>query len=213
MPPKAAAAAVKIPRRRTKVDPAHPVYELDIWMAYTEPPIYRSVVVPAEFTLGDLHDALQVLFDWEQCHLHHFVTKDRRFFEVPHDEDFDLGFGPEKFDEDEFTLRDMVEELKQGLEYEYDFGDGWIHLMKIIRSHPDATGFSQMPMCVEGALAAPPEDCGGIPGYYNLVDALNDKKHPDHEYLKEWFGGELDAEVFDSKEINRELARCFAKRK
>jgi hypothetical protein len=52
----------------------------------------------------------------------------------------------------------------------------------------------------------PPEDCGGIPGFYNLLEAINDPEHEQHEELLEWLGGDFDPQGFSVDEVNRGLA-------
>lgn len=62
------------------------------------------------------------------------------------------------------------------------------------------------PICVDGKPQGPPEDCGGIPGYYNLLEALRDPAHLEHADLLDWLGGEFDPEAFSVDEVNRRLA-------
>lgn len=91
--------------------------------------------------------------------------------------------------------------------YEYDFGDGWDHELKIEKIVPaDLT--AHYPRCTAGSRACPPEDCGGPPGYERLLEALRDPKHEDHEQMREWIGGEFDPEAFDLDEVNRVLKRA-----
>ena len=70
---------------------------------------------------------------------------------------------------------------------------------------PDAA--FKHPVCLGGANACPPEDCGGLWGYYNLLEALSDPKHSDHADMKEWLGGEWDAARFELGETNEILKR------
>jgi hypothetical protein len=58
---------------------------------------------------------------------------------------------------------------------------------------------------IAGKNACPPEDCGGIPGYYDLIDAIKNPKHPRHEELVEWLGEEWDETAFDLDAINARL--------
>jgi len=66
---------------------------------------------------------------------------------------------------------------------------------------------------VDGAGRCPPEDCGGIPGFYALLEALADPDHPDHDDLMDWHGGAFDAENMDAKQINKRLAHIATRRK
>jgi hypothetical protein len=61
------------------------------------------------------------------------------------------------------------------------------------------------PVCLDGARACPPEDCGGIPGYGRLLAALADPKDPEHDELAEWAPDGFDPEVFDLVAANRRL--------
>jgi hypothetical protein len=53
--------------------------------------------------------------------------------------------------------------------------------------------------------ACPPEDCGGIWGYYDFLKAIQDPKHEEHESMLEWVGGGFDPDEFDMNTINRKL--------
>jgi hypothetical protein len=125
-------------RRRPKVDPAHPVYELDLWLVDSEPLVWRSL---AKLTLGQLHWLIQIMMAWDDSHLHCFETRNRRRFEPSEpgggvDAMWTSWFGgnrPKPQDEDRVTLRDVFEELKQPLRYVYDYGDNWEHDIKIDR--------------------------------------------------------------------------------
>jgi len=56
--------------------------------------------------------------------------------------------------------------------------------------------------CLDGARACPPEDCGGVGGYENLLKILKNRKHPEHKSMKEWLGRSFDAEAFDLAKAN-----------
>jgi len=88
--------------------------------------------------------------------------------------------------------------------HEYDFGDGWEHtivLEKIIAPDPKA----RYPRCLDGARACPPEDCGGIYGYGDFLEAIKNPDHEQHEEMLEWIGGEFDPEEFDPEAVNQSL--------
>jgi len=90
------------------------------------------------------------------------------------------------------------------LSYVYDFGDNCEHELvveKILEPNPGIC----YPVCIGGEDACPPEDCGGIWGYYALLAALRDPKHPQHEQLTEWLGGEFDPDEFDLDATNRKF--------
>ncbi|MGH9918529.1 MAG: plasmid pRiA4b ORF-3 family protein, partial [Nitrososphaerales archaeon] len=90
--------------------------------------------------------------------------------------------------------------------YEYDFGDGWDHEVKVEALTWIRHGL-KWAVCLEGANACPPEDCGGAGGYENLVEVLADPSEREHEFLLEWVGGAFDASSFDVAATNAALQR------
>jgi hypothetical protein len=87
--------------------------------------------------------------------------------------------------------------------YEYDFGDSWEHEVLVEKVVPAEKGRGRYPLVTAGKRASPPEDCGGIPGYYQLLEVLGNPRHPEHEEMLEWCGGEYDPDEFDLQEVNR----------
>ena len=88
-------------------------------------------------------------------------------------------------------MHDIVSRPKDNFVYEYDFGDGWEH--KIV---------AESPVVIKEKKACPPEDCGGIWGYADFLDAIQDPNHEDHESMIEWVGEEFDPDEFDMNFIN-----------
>jgi len=102
-------------------------------------------------------------------------------------------------------LNEVLLKEKDFIHYEYDFGDGWEHKVVLEKIIPSAPGLSA-PSCIAGARACPPDDCGGVGGYQEFLEAIGDPFHPEHEAMLEWIGGEFDPEYFDPDEVNDELA-------
>jgi len=205
------------------VDQAHPVYELDMWLVDSQPLVWRSLAAPADFTLADLHDLIQIVMEWDEEHMHHFQTKDGRLFEPgaseyvnPFAEIFaELGVESRRpKDEAAVTLRDVFDELKNKFVYEYDFGDSWLHGIKLIQTHADASAFAHLPICLAGAMAGPPEDCGGVWGYTEKLEILRnpDSNEDWHQEMIEWFGDDFDPRVFDIAAKNHRIAAAWGKR-
>ena len=95
---------------------------------------------------------------------------------------------------------------KTTLNYVYDFGDYWVHRIKVEKKLAPVPGLD-LPFCVGGACATPPEDCGGVPGYAEFVQAMANSDHPEHDNLTEWIGTDTwDPAAFDSIEANDRLA-------
>jgi hypothetical protein len=176
------------------------VYQLKITLKGAKPPIWRRVLVPADIRLDQFHDVIQGAMGWMNCHLHQFEAFGE-FYGVP-DGMFDLG--PEVLDETKVKLNELLQSEKDSIAYDYDFGDDWAHKITLEKILPFEQGQS-LPICVTGRRACPPEDCGGVWGYANLLQALADPKHPEHEDMLEWLGGPFDPEDFHPERTNAAL--------
>jgi len=180
-----------------KGTPKAAVYQLKITLRDSKPPIWRRVQVPGDITLYKLHRVLQVVMGWTDSHLHQFVI-DGRYYGEP-DPEF-----REVVSEKRVRLSQVVGDEKARFVYEYDFGDNWQHQIVVERILPPEEGKSY-PVCLAGERAAPPEDCGGIWGYYELLQTLSNPDDPEHAQMLEWAGGPIDPEAFDLEEINQML--------
>jgi len=94
----------------------------------------------------------------------------------------------------------------EDFKYEYDFGDGWYHTI-ILEEYESIESTQQLPFCLSGALKCPPEDCGGITGFYDFLSIMSNKRHPDYRDTKIWAGGKFDATEFDLVKINKQLKK------
>lgn len=175
---------------------------LYIELKWIDPAIWRRVVVPANITLGKLHHVIQAVMGWYDSHLHEFEIAGERYG-MPDPE----GWGPAVNPEARKTL---IKALmgKNTFSYLYDFGDSWEHKIKVEKTLPPGTA-PQLPYCVDGANACPPEDVGGVPGYEEFVQIMAAPDHPEHEGMRGWFGGEYDAQAFDTFAINRLLKKII----
>lgn len=185
MPPRAAAA----PGR---------VYRLKITLKGSKPPIWRRVELADDITLARLHRIIQAAMGWTDSHLHMFSVG-RTSYGVP-DPDYDEDVR----DERRVRLSQLLTAPKQKLSYEYDFGDSWTHEVLLEQALAPEPGV-RYPRCTAGKRACPPEDCGGVWGYAEFVEAIADPEHPQHEELLEWVGGEFDPELLELDAINAEL--------
>jgi hypothetical protein len=137
---------------------------------------------------------------WEDDHLHAFEWKNRRYG-MPHPE---FPGDDDEIDESRVLLSQLVQDGCKELRYCYDFGDDWWHKIKIGKALTP-TADEKFPLCIDGAGACPPEDCGGLRGYYDLLEALRDPRHQLHAELSEC-AADVDPDHFDLMAINRRLA-------
>lgn len=181
------------------------VYQFKITLLESRPAIWRRILVP-EGSLDQLHDCIQAAMGWTNSHLHQFEIARKRYG------------NPELLDDDwsDAKVISSLDTQLSGLfggkrppkkfHYEYDFGDGWEHLIEFEGATPAESG-TKYPCCVEGARACPPEDCGGIWGYANFLQAIVDPKHEEHEFYSEWIGGEFDPEEFNATESTKAMRK------
>jgi hypothetical protein len=163
------------------------IIQLKITLKGSKPPIWRRFQVHKTTTITGLHEVIQDVMGWENDHLFGFVING-----IPFDE------------RSSKTIGSQLKEVGQKFEYTYDFGDDWEHTIlveKIMEKTPDA----KYPICLDGKGNCPPEDCGGIWGFYELMNTVKDKKHPEHEEMLEWLGEDYDPDFFDKDEVNRRL--------
>ena len=183
-----------------------PLYQLKITLIGSDPPIWRRIVVRSDLPLNHFHGVIQGVMGWTDSHLHQFLAGDT-YYGTP--EPKMTGFGREILSEKRYTIADLAPAAKRSFIYEYDFGDGWEHKIVVEKILPPNPEF-QHPICLDGANACPPEDCGGIGGYYELLDILADPRNPEHESMKEWLGYDLDPARFDVEIANDVLNRLKA---
>lgn len=187
-------AQKKTARKRSPA-PANSVFQFKITLLGAKPLIWRRIQVQ-DCTLDKLHEYVQTAMGWTNSHLHQFEIKGERYGDP---ELLDDGF--EDFECVDSTKTMLSEILpKSGkrfsFKYEYDFGDGWEHEV-VFEGCPTVDPKAKYPLCVEGARACPPEDCGGVWGYTDFLEAIGNKKHKEHKSMLEWVGGWFDPEEFD----------------
>ncbi len=186
-----------------KQEPAKTVYQLKVTLQYIDPPIWRRLLVPSNVPLAKLHKIIQRAMGWTDSHLHQFMVGKQVYGTADSD---GFGMGPKVLSERSHTLEQVAFRVRMKLLYEYDFGDSWLHEVLVEKALP-ADPAARYPVCLDGARACPPEDCGGPPGYENLLLVLSDPRHPEHDETKEWVGGSYDPEALDLVKINKALAR------
>lgn len=164
------------------VDSLNEIVSLRIDLVGSKPAIWREVELPTSTTLKVLHDIVQATMSWFDQHLWEIRLGDQRYGQP------DDGWGGTPvLDAKTVRLCDILVPEGTVLEYLYDFGDGWEPRLVFSAARQGEPGIDY-PRYVAGERAAPPEDCGGLPGYYEILAVLADPGHPDHEEITEDFG-------------------------
>jgi len=163
------------------------------------PPIWRRVVVREDMWLQQLHDVIQIAFDWFDYQTHEFVVGEARYGNPFKREEFTIE------DDRDVTLEDIDLALHEMILYHYHFGEGWAVEIRVDKAGPVAKG-AAYPSCEAGGRAGPPEDCGGVEAYHDMLAALKEPHSELGEDWREWLGPEYDSERCDVKAINKALA-------
>lgn len=108
-------------------------------------------------------------------------------------------------DERKARLIDVVGP-KMRFTYRYDFGNGWEHEVKIERV-PETSPDLKTPVCLAGEFACPQEDCGGVPGYEELITILAGRDGAEKDEMLTWIGGPFDPLAFDINAANKRFDR------
>jgi len=162
-----------------------------------KPPVWRRLEVPADLTLDGLHRVLQAVFGWTDTHMHRFEIAG--FFFAPPDLEGEADALNSRR-QPLWALEGKVDRFG----YTYDFGDDWRHHIVVEAWGVGEEGV-QYPRCTGGARDCPPEDCGGVWGYEELLAALGDTAHARHQELKDWVGPQFNPDAFDLNRANAVL--------
>jgi hypothetical protein len=170
--------------------------------------VWRRVIVPIETTFKQLHDILQVVFGWQDSHLHDFCIfngKKPVANLVCSNDAFDYPSDIPMIMESERKLSDFIPKYSR-IKYIYDFGDNWEHYIELEKIEENYA--KNYPVCLDGDGTAPPEDVGGEAGYDAFLSAISDPTHPDHEEIIKW-GRMQGYTPFNLELINRMLRRSL----
>ena len=169
--------------------------EFEVTLEEIRPRLWRRFQIAEDATFGELQRAIRDSFGWYGGHLWEF--RDNR--QLPF-----AGFALDFVEESDEPTPD-AEEVKlagyfakaQSCSYVYDFGDNWTHAVKLRERVSSPDRFHRR--LLAGRRACPPEDCGGVPGYYRFVAVVEKGVDPweeDVAELKEWLDG-WDPSEFD----------------
>ena len=170
-------------------------------------PVWREIKIPSNTSLALFSFVINDVMGWENEHLHEFNINGATYKHtacIKMDEDMGFGYGKTKIlNTKDYPISEFFKEKKDRMAYEYDFGDGWRHeiWLKGIRKYN--TNEKLMFVACKGSGACPPEDCGGVWGYGELLE-INAKKRKTAEEKErlDWYciDKDFDPEYFDIDE-------------
>ncbi|MDD3953827.1 MAG: plasmid pRiA4b ORF-3 family protein [Lentisphaeria bacterium] len=155
-------------------------YQLEVTLTECRFDVSRVLIVPEDIRLDHLHMVLQRVMGWLDSHMHEFQANGKRYGMKMIEDDNDVR------DERRVRLSAIAKAKHPEFCYIYDFGDEWIHLVKVTDFDCKLAPPKRQIVCLSGTGSCPPEDCGGTVGYEDFCAAINDPKHPEHEDQLEW---------------------------
>jgi hypothetical protein len=162
------------------------------------PPIWRRIAVKESMWLSELHDAIQVMFDWYDYQVHSFVVGEGRFGNPIKRDEVTIE------DDRDVMLSDLELKAKDRFQYWYHFGEGWqieIRVEKISTAEKGA----HHPLCTGGERCGPPEDCGGLDAYHDMLACIKEPHTELGQEWIEWLGPNYDPERCDLDRINKAI--------
>ena len=183
---------------------ANKTYQIKITLKNSKPTIWRLILIPSNLSLRDFHKVIQVTMGWTNSHLHQF-KHGREYYAPKSKNGEDFGFDDYSLNYSRVNVNTLLKNEKDKMVYEYDFGDDWEHnivLEKIVNTARDKKDVT----CLTGKNNCPPEDCGGIYGYYDLLEIIKNPNHELYEEYSEWIDVDFDPTYFDKDEINEVLS-------
>ena len=176
------------------------VFQFKITLTGSKPPIWRRIIVPEDYTFWDLHVAIQDSMGWTDTHLHEFEITNPKSGKKE-----SIGIPDKEYDRKVLEgwkrkLSDYFTDINKKANYIYDFGDNWNHSIVLEKILPRETK-AKYPICIGGDRSCPPEDCGGIWGYEEFIEAIMDPKHENYHQYIEWAGGNFNPEHFNVKAV------------
>jgi len=173
------------------------MYQLKITLNGITFPIWRRLLISENISLYKLHHIIQESFGWTNSHLYYFGDMESKIGDVHLWNDNETQ--PDRL----IKIRDVLNNENPKLTYTYDMGDDWVHTIVLEQVLPT---MKTQRKCIGGGRRCPPEDCGGIRGYYEIWKTL---KHPgtdEYDEMIEWLDGKVDPEFIDIRMINDHLA-------
>ena len=179
------------------------IYHIKVQLAHiAKPPVWREILVEADTNLYLLHCCIQGAMGWFNTHLHQFIVGGQ-FYGIPHPD-----FGDDLEDARKVSLKKVLKKPKDTIQYEYDFGDDWLHVISLVDIVSAEAG-KKYPLLLKGKGACPPEDCGGSYGYESLKDIVKNPKHEEYEEMTDWLGDDFDPNEFDLAEHQTAMVESY----
>jgi hypothetical protein len=181
---------------------------LRIELLDTDPLIWRQLEVPTSVSLKGLHDIIQAAVGWFNQHMWEFRIGRQVYGQpIPGDN----WSGTSIVNAGKVHLSELLKPGKTVIDYTYDMGDCWEHRLTVTDLRP-ADPNTVYPRYIAGERPAPPEDCGGVPGFYTALEAFADPENPDHDEVVDWLDG-YDPDQFNELGVKLAVGRIASRQR
>lgn len=182
-------------------------YKIKITLSKSKPTIYRHVIIPEKLTFKQLHLIIQLSMGWDNYHLYDFYIPQKNIL-MTEGKPMISGFGNLRYLSVNKQINQFLNKDTK-MVYTYDMGDNWEHEIRLMRELESEEPI--IPKVIKWQGNCPPEDCGGIYSYQNLLYVLEDPEHEEYEdvtnMLEEIGYNEMSA--FSLEDTNTELKNLF----
>lgn len=171
-------------------------YKIRVSLQGVKPEIWREFEVPYSLKLTSLSGMILYAMGWDEDHLHQFIKMSgnkRICYATSYNELSSPLLGGTK-DGSKFCIGELVKKEGDTVLFEYDYGDGWMHIVTL-GEVADFDGKFKVSL-LDGKRACPPEDCGGVPGYMHVCQAMKHMNSSHTQEMIEWLGCKYDPERF-----------------
>ena len=162
-----------------------------------DPLIWRRVAVRTSMNLKSVHGVIQAAMGWLDSHLWVFTTNGRKYsILIPNDADWNERIK----DAAKTKLSALLTVGVREIGYVYDMGDNWQHRIIVEKLKAAELG-ALYPQFLGGERRCPPEDCGGIPGYYEFLNNIASKQSKKRKAALDWYGAPYDPDEIGEQQI------------
>ena len=181
--------------------PPEKVFSLRLSVVGCQPRIWRRMLVRESMWLSRLHDSIQVLFDWFDYQTHAFILDDLRFGNPQKQDNISVE------DDRDVSLADLDLGHRNLFMYDYHFGEGgWQVEIKVEKALVVEKG-TVYPNCIAGERAGPPEDCGGVEAFHDMLACIKEPGTDLGREWLEWLGPDYDPVSCDLVKLNKSLKK------
>ncbi|MEA3505735.1 MAG: plasmid pRiA4b ORF-3 family protein [Bacteroidota bacterium] len=181
---------------------AEKIYQIKISLKGIQPLIWRRLYIHSGILLSDFHKMIQTVMGWTNSYPHQFI-KNKKYYVVPSD---NFGDDVSNIDYRDYKVLNLLKKEGDTIIYEYDLGDGWVHEI-LLEKMSEVNPHSAYPICDNGEMNCPPEGCGGVDGYKDLLEIITNSGHEEYVETIRWLGPGFDPTYFCYSDKNEMLRR------